>query len=74
MKVRRLRWRFYRKTGGPRGVGLRCKDYGPGCMICESYRFFDEHGRFPSFDEVAPICDEILGNPPRTSNEPSPIP
>ena len=65
MKVRSLRERFYRKTGGPRQIGNRCKDYGPGCIVCESYRFYDERGRFPSFDEVSPICDEVLGNPPR---------
>lgn len=63
MKLKRLRWRFYRKTGGPRGIGNRCKDYGPGCLVCESYRFYDQHGRFPSFDEVRPISDAILGNP-----------
>lgn len=58
MKTRRLRWRFYRKVGGARGVGNRCKAYCPGCIVCESYRFLDQHGRFPTFDEVSPICDE----------------
>jgi hypothetical protein len=58
MKVKSLRQRFYRKTGGPRQIGHRCKAHFPGCIVCESYRFLDEHGRFPTFDEVAPICDE----------------
>lgn len=53
MKVRRLRWRFYRKTGGCRQVGHRCKDYCAGCIVCDFYRFLDERGRFPySFDEA----------------------
>ena len=58
MKVQRLRRRFYRKTGGPRQIGHRCREYFPGCIVCESYRFLDQHGRFPTFDEVTPICDE----------------
>jgi hypothetical protein len=65
MKIKKLRWRFYRKTGGPRGLGNRCADYGPGCLVCESYRYLDQHGRFPSFDVVNAISDAILGNPPR---------
>jgi hypothetical protein len=64
MKVTKLRWRFYRKTGGPRGWGNRCKDYGPGCMRCEMYRYLDEHGRFPTWDQARAISDAILGNPP----------
>lgn len=63
MKLRKLRWRFYRKTGGPRGIGLR-HPYEAGCIGCESYRFLDQHGRFPTFDEVLAISDAILGNPP----------
>lgn len=58
MRVRDLRWRFYKKHGGPRGVGHRCTAYFPGCIVCEAYRFLDQHGRFPSFAEVSPICDE----------------
>lgn len=60
-QVRRLRWRFYRKTGGPRGWGNRCPDYGPGCPLCERYRFLDEFGRFPMKDdepELAARTDE----------------
>jgi hypothetical protein len=48
MKLRKLRWRFYKKTGGPRGWGNRCPDYGPGCPRCEMYRFHKDHGRFPT--------------------------
>jgi hypothetical protein len=65
MKVRRLRWRFYRKTGGPRNIGLCCKDYGPGCIVCESYRYLHRHGRFPSFEEALDIADVVLSNPRR---------
>lgn len=69
MKVRQLRLRFYRKTGGPRQIGHRCKDYCPGCIVCESYRFLDQHGRFPSFGEVRPICDAARTWPPTIHNE-----
>lgn len=64
MKVRKLRSRFYKKAGGPRGIGNRCSDYGAGCIVCESYKYFDERGRFPTFDEIRPVCDAVLGNPP----------
>lgn len=69
MKVRSLKWRFYRKTGGPRGWGLRCKVYAPGCLLCEFYRYFDESGRFPTVDEVIAISDVILGNEPRKASD-----
>ena len=59
MEVRKLRKRFYKKTGGPKGIGNRCKEYVEGCIVCESYRYFDQHGRFPLFDEVSQIIDEI---------------
>lgn len=58
MNTRRLRGRFYRKTGGPRGIGGRCKVYCAGCIVCESYRYLERHGRFPTFEEVGPIADE----------------
>lgn len=51
MNIRRLRWRFYKKTGGPRGWGNRCSDYGPGCALCERYRFMDDFGRWPTKDD-----------------------
>lgn len=60
MNVRRLRWRFYKKRGGPRGLGYRCKDYCAGCIVCESYRYLDQHGRFPTFEEISPICELIM--------------
>jgi hypothetical protein len=65
MKVRKLRWRFYRKAGGGRGIGNRCSAYYPGCIVCEMYRYKDQHGGFPTFDEACAICDAIHGNPPR---------
>ena len=60
MKVRHIRRRVYRKAGGPPGYGRRCKDYFPGCLACEAYRFLDELGRFPTFDEVSPRCDAAM--------------
>ena len=34
-------------------IGKRCKDFTWHCIVCESYRFLDDKGRFPhSFDEV----------------------
>ena len=59
MKVRKLKWRFSKKKGGPRGWGIRCKDYFPGCSCCEFYRYYDENGRFPTSDEVHEITSEI---------------
>lgn len=58
--VRRLRSRFYKKRGGPRGIGNCCSDYCAGCIVCESYKYLREHGRFPSFKEVNPICREAM--------------
>ena len=53
MKVRtRLKLRAYRKTGGPINIGNRCKSYEQGCVVCEAYRFYDERGRFPTWEEV----------------------
>ena len=53
MKVRtRLKLRAYRKTGGPINIGNRCKSYEQGCVVCEAYRFYDECGRFPTWEEV----------------------
>lgn len=57
MKVRNIRWRFYRKAGGPREIGNRCKEYAEGCIICDAWKFYDERGRFPSFDEVRAQID-----------------
>ena len=61
MNLRKLRRRVYRKSGGGPNIGNRCKDFEPGCIICQSWKFKDDFGRFPrSFDE--------LGNP-KTGNE-----
>jgi hypothetical protein len=52
MKIRKLRGRVYRKKGGPRGLGNRCKEYYEGCIVCDSYKVYDETGRFPSYEEL----------------------
>ncbi len=49
MKVRE-RKKYLKRTLNP--LGRRCPGYHPGCMICQSYRYFDEHGRFPSFEDA----------------------
>jgi hypothetical protein len=58
MKVRSLRWRFYRKAGGPRGLGNRCGVYYPTCILCESYRLYIESGRFPTYEEAASVAGD----------------
>lgn len=61
MKVRDLRGRFYRKAGGGRNIGLRCKVYCAGCIVCDSFRFLDERGRFPyDFEEAGAFSDECV--------------
>lgn len=46
--ARAIKKRFKRFTN----YGKRCKVYGPGCSVCEGYRFLLERGRFPySFEE-----------------------
>lgn len=64
MKVRKNRWRFYRKTGGPRQIGNRCKMYGAGCIVCEAYRLYDATGTFPTFDVAHYACREVMKNIP----------
>lgn len=56
MKVRRIKTHVYKVRGGPR----RCKVYCPGCLVCESFQFLDRNGRFPTFEEVDSICDQIM--------------
>lgn len=53
MKVRQ-RKKYLSRTLNP--LGRRCPGFHPGCMICQSYRYFDEHGRFPSFDEAGDLA------------------
>jgi hypothetical protein len=52
MNIRSQRWKFYKKKGGLRNIGHRCSEYAGGCIVCESYKFYDEHGKFPTYDEV----------------------
>lgn len=62
MKVRKQRWRFYRKKGGPyRSIGLRCKgEQEPCCIVCASYAYLELHGRFPSFDTARAMTQEAM--------------
>ena len=65
MKVRKLK-------KGWTNVGKRCKDFAWGCIICESYKFLDDKGRFPhTFDEVygwaQPYRDEYDASPERAA-------
>lgn len=62
MKVRKLhKHPKVPKTGGGPNFGLRCKEYCPGCVVCEGWRFYDQHGRFPySYEEIRPIQQEVM--------------
>lgn len=53
MKIRKLRWHYYRKQGGPKGIENRCKEYATGCLICACWKFYDENGRFPTWFEAS---------------------
>lgn len=34
-------------------IGKRCKTFEWHCIVCETYKFKDTHGRFPhTFDEI----------------------
>lgn len=61
MKVRNQRWRFYKKRGGPRGIGHRCKgEQYLGCIVCASYDYLDKHGKFPDFETAHAITMQTL--------------
>ena len=60
MNLRRLRYRFYKKRGGPRGIGNNCKEFAPGCIVCQSYRHLRERGRFPTYEEMWLICEDAM--------------
>jgi len=53
MRLRKRR-RYLNRTHNP--LGRRCPGFHPGCMICQSYRYFDQHGRFPTFDEASDLA------------------
>lgn len=60
MKVRQIRLRAKTKYVSVDGVSFlrdcvvkRCRTYESGCVICDGWRFRDEHGRFVrSFSEL----------------------
>ena len=60
MKIRQRRNYLYLMRGGPH----RCKEYYPGCLNCEYFKFLGEHGRFPKYEEVRDTV-EMLANPRR---------
>jgi hypothetical protein len=61
MKVRDIRKRA-KTPYTPIGDGLvflrdfkakRCRTYSMGCPVCDGWRFYDEHGRYPyGWDEL----------------------
>jgi hypothetical protein len=60
MKVsKRAKRRAYRKTGGPPSIGNNCKSYEQGCVVCEAYRFLDTYKRFPTWEEMRNVIDEV---------------
>jgi hypothetical protein len=50
MNLRLHKRRAYDKRGMQ--WGKRCSEYFAGCICCEAWRFYDETGRFPTFDEA----------------------
>lgn len=54
MKLRKMRRRAHQRRGF--GYGKRCPEYFRGCIICEAYRYYDEHKRWPTFEEASQIC------------------
>jgi hypothetical protein len=40
--------------------GKRCSEYCAGCICCEAWKFYDEQGRFPTFEEAHAQCDEAM--------------
>ena len=59
MKVRDIRKRAKSKYVSINGFkflresqGKRCRTYVAGCATCDTWRFYDEQGRFPSFPEL----------------------
>lgn len=59
MKIRSLRWRFYKKKGGGRIYSLRCKEFEKGCIVCQAWKFLDDNKRFPSVDEALSITTSV---------------
>jgi hypothetical protein len=58
MKQKQIR-RYKMRVQQTSRIGLRCKAYQAGCIVCDSYRFFDESGRFPySFEEANAFSQE----------------
>lgn len=58
MKLRTIRRRRLTKRG--RYWGKRCSEYCAGCIRCEAWKFYDESGRFPTFDEAAEARDAAV--------------
>jgi hypothetical protein len=54
MKLRKMRRRANQKRGF--GYGKRCPEYFRGCIVCEAYHYYDQHKRWPTFDEASEIC------------------
>ena len=40
--------------------GKRCRTYDQGCPLCDHWRFYDEHGRYPyDWDELHQYMDML---------------
>jgi hypothetical protein len=50
MNLRQHRRRATRSRGF--GWGKRCPDYYPGCFQCEAWKFYDNTGRWPRYEEL----------------------
>jgi len=66
MKVRKMRLRAKTKYVSKDGMTFlrdcfvkRCRTYVSGCASCETWRFFDEKGRFAyDFDELEEFMNQ----------------
>lgn len=54
-------------------VGPRCKDFEPGCIVCQSYHLLDTMRRWPGLDyAIARTWDQVTTHPPATAQETTP--
>jgi hypothetical protein len=42
--------------------GFKCRDFDPGCIICQGWRLFEQTGKVPADADVQALVDKELGN------------
>lgn len=50
MKQRKRRQLAYSRRGFR--IGHRCPDYMPGCIVCDSWAYYDQYQRWPTLNEM----------------------